>query len=60
MVCRLLKEGGVWINYGPLLYHWAQNSTEDTDDRFQRESSAAESRKYTCICVFMLCVGASQ
>jgi carnosine N-methyltransferase len=20
---RLLKPGGVWINLGPLLYHWA-------------------------------------
>eukprot|EP00904_Undaria_pinnatifida_P012205 jgi/Undpi1/8114/HiC_scaffold_24.g10586.m1 len=35
-ISRLLKEGGVWINFGPLLYHWAQSSTGDTDDRYRR------------------------
>ena len=47
MFGRLLKEGGVWINFGPLLYHWAQSSTGDTDDRYRREY-----KKLTGICVF--------
>ena len=23
IIARLLKPGGVWVNFGPLLYHWA-------------------------------------
>lgn len=34
---RLLKEGGVWINFGPLLFHWSDSSLRETDERFQRE-----------------------
>ncbi|KDO20709.1 hypothetical protein SPRG_13920 [Saprolegnia parasitica CBS 223.65] len=30
---RMLKPGGVWINLGPLLYHWA-NGDGDDDDRY--------------------------
>jgi carnosine N-methyltransferase len=26
---RLLKPGGVWINLGPLLYHWANGPGDD-------------------------------
>lgn len=52
MVCRLLKEDGVWINFGPLLYHWAQGPTGDTDDRFQRECSTVVSRKHLPVPVF--------
>lgn len=33
----LLKEGGVWINFGPLLFHWADSSLRETDERYQRE-----------------------
>lgn len=36
---RLLKDGGVWINFGPLLYHWAQSSPGETDERFHRKES---------------------
>ncbi|CAK4092929.1 unnamed protein product [Aphanomyces euteiches] len=32
---RLLKPGGVWINLGPLLYHW-QNGSGEEDDRYDQ------------------------
>lgn len=32
---RLLRPGGVWINLGPLLYHW-QNAGGEADERYQR------------------------
>ncbi|CAM9119351.1 unnamed protein product [Discosporangium mesarthrocarpum] len=35
-IARLLKPGGVWINLGPLLYHWAQSSPGVGDERFNR------------------------
>ncbi len=28
VVSRSLKDGGVWINYGPLLYHYTELTTE--------------------------------
>jgi len=27
-IWNILKSGGVWINYGPLLYHWAEMEGE--------------------------------
>lgn len=27
---RVLKQGGIWINYGPLLYHFADNPNEQS------------------------------
>ncbi|OQR91846.1 hypothetical protein ACHHYP_04298 [Achlya hypogyna] len=32
---RMLKPGGVWINLGPLLYHWA-NGDGDDDERYDQ------------------------
>lgn len=29
MIERILKPGGVWINLGPLLYHWAAAPDSD-------------------------------
>jgi len=29
---RLLKPGGVWINFGPLLYHWSAMKGEDLEN----------------------------
>jgi carnosine N-methyltransferase len=28
-IYRLLKPGSVWINLGPLLYHWANGPGDD-------------------------------
>lgn len=40
IIChRLLKEGGVWVNFGPLLFHWSDSSLRETDERFKREFS---------------------
>jgi hypothetical protein len=30
---RILKPGGVWINLGPLLYHWASSADAADEDR---------------------------
>lgn len=27
-ISKILKNGGIWINFGPLLYHWAEMSGE--------------------------------
>eukprot|EP00668_Euglena_longa_P016403 GGOE01020655.1.p2 GENE.GGOE01020655.1~~GGOE01020655.1.p2 ORF type:complete len:108 (+),score=27.58 GGOE01020655.1:181-504(+) len=27
-ICHCLREGGAWINYGPLLYHFAETHGE--------------------------------
>jgi len=32
-----LKPGGIWINFGPLLYHWASGDpNEDMDERYSQ------------------------
>ena len=34
---KLLRPGGVWINLGPLLYHWStRDADESNDERFAR------------------------
>lgn len=38
-IARLLKPGGVWINFGPLLYHWT-----DMPDSISLEISYQELR----------------
>ncbi|KAG6807722.1 hypothetical protein H0H93_001171, partial [Arthromyces matolae] len=30
IIHRILAPGGVWINLGPLLWHWENNNTNDT------------------------------
>ena len=37
IIARLLKPGGVWVNFGPLLYHWA-----DARDYVGGEEMSAE------------------
>ena len=34
MIYRLLRPGGLWINLGPLLYHWV--SGESQDERYDK------------------------
>lgn len=29
VIYRVLKPGGIWINLGPLLWHWENNSSRD-------------------------------
>jgi carnosine N-methyltransferase len=43
---RILRPGGLWINLGPLLYHWADRGPADTDVRYDQslELSYAEIR----------------
>ena len=31
-ISRALRPGGVWVNLGPLLYHWAARGAHDEDD----------------------------
>jgi hypothetical protein len=31
----MLRPGGIWINLGPLLYHW-QNAQGDSDNRYNQ------------------------
>lgn len=46
IIYQILKPGGMWINLGPLLYHWASAQAGDTDERYARsiELSYAEIR----------------
>lgn len=32
----ILKPGGVWVNIGPLLYHWVSSASGDADERYDR------------------------
>lgn len=34
-IYQILKPGGVWINFGPLTYHW-QSSVGNDDERYNR------------------------
>ena len=31
-----LKKGGVWVNFGPLLYHWHSDTENNGDDRYNQ------------------------
>ena len=33
-IYKMLKPGGIWINLGPLLYHWVADSETNNDDRY--------------------------
>jgi N2227-like protein len=44
---RLLKPGGVWINLGPLLYHWAANGPGD-DERYNCKFLLCKTFVQTC------------
>jgi carnosine N-methyltransferase len=35
-IWRLLEPGGVWINNGPLLYHWAAEAGSSDDPRYEQ------------------------
>jgi hypothetical protein len=36
VIHHLLRPGGMWINQGPLLYHWTTDSEGNQDDRYSR------------------------
>lgn len=38
---RLLRPGGVWVNVGPLLYHWAGGGEAGGDERYARSVELA-------------------
>lgn len=35
-IFRLLPPGGVWINQGPLLYHWVTDNDGNNDERYNQ------------------------
>lgn len=45
VIWNMLKPGAVWINQGPLLYHWATG--DNTDDRYD-QSIEVSSATFTC------------
>lgn len=34
VIARILKPGGVWVNLGPLLYHWVADIEANQDERY--------------------------
>eukprot|EP01035_Chromulina_nebulosa_P019003 gene19003-24821_t len=36
VIHRILRPGGIWINLGPLLYHWASDDDYTQDSRYDR------------------------
>lgn len=32
----LLRPGGIWINQGPLLYHWVSDAEGNRDERYDQ------------------------
>ncbi|KZT65003.1 N2227-domain-containing protein [Daedalea quercina L-15889] len=45
IIHRILAPGGVWINLGPLLWHWENNSTNDPSIELSLEEVKALARK---------------
>ena len=39
IISRCLRPGGVWVNFGPLLYHWADASSYTGGDEMSLEMS---------------------
>lgn len=35
-IYQMLKPGGVWVNLGPLLYHWVADVDANEDDRYDQ------------------------
>lgn len=35
-IYEMLKPGGVWVNLGPLLYHWVADMDDNDDDRYKK------------------------
>lgn len=33
---KILRPGGIWVNNGPLLYHWVDDSEGTNDDRYSQ------------------------
>ena len=40
---RMLKPGGVWVNLGPLLYHWAAAADSQEDQEVGADPRYAQS-----------------
>ena len=36
VIYHALKPGGIWINYGPLLYHWVADMENNEDPRYNQ------------------------
>ena len=49
VIFHLLKPGGVWVNQGPLLYHWTTDSEGNNDPRYSKSIEVS-------ICVHTLTV----
>ena len=45
IVHRLLAPGGVWVNLGPLLWHWENNGTNDPSVELTLDEVKALARK---------------
>ena len=45
IVHRLLAPGGVWVNLGPLLWHWENNGTNDPSVELTLDEVKALTRK---------------
>jgi hypothetical protein len=35
-IYRALKPGGLWVNMGPLLYHWVEDLDHNHDERYNK------------------------
>ncbi|KAG5717403.1 UPF0586 like protein [Termitomyces sp. T112] len=44
VIHRILAPGGVWVNLGPLLWHWENNNTNDTSVELDLEEVKALAR----------------
>jgi carnosine N-methyltransferase len=36
IIAQILKPGGIWVNMGPLLYHWSKEEEADGDERYDQ------------------------
>eukprot|EP00884_Botryococcus_braunii_P007642 jgi/Botrbrau1/1687/Bobra.116_2s0029.2 len=54
VIHNALREGGIWINLGPLLYHWADSHTYLPDEELSIEVSLDDVERISCAMGFRL------
>lgn len=43
-IWHMLKPGAVWVNLGPLLYHWVADVDNNADERYAQSLEVSEHR----------------
>jgi hypothetical protein len=55
VIYRMLRPGGVWINLGPLLYHWVADVEGNQDDRYDQSIEVRIFCLFPCCTCLLVC-----